>query len=219
MSTQHPSFGVIGAARWTAGGKGMRLFGSALPGHNAGVTLTIKEASVRNDRGHEFIYGERLVAQVYLSPVQWAELLTSMNIGDGVPCTIRYVTGDPDYRDAPPAKESMPEKAKRDFAAMLKERADRLHTRRLQVAAKLRGKVSAALAQEIDIEFQMAEQDVRTNAPWYVEQFTEATSKVVASAKAEVDAFLTNVAQQMGVKALQTGGITGLLDSKEDSDG
>ena len=50
---KHPTFGVIRASRWSTGGKGPRLFGSPLPGHNTGITLTVKEASRSFELGRE----------------------------------------------------------------------------------------------------------------------------------------------------------------------
>lgn len=217
VHTTHPSYGVIGASRWTAGGKGLRLFGSKLPGHNAGVTITIKDAFMEFDHGHERISGAcgDVLAQVTLTPVQWAELLTSMNMGDGVPCTVTYVRGDQGPRPEPPDVEPEPERVRQEFKGRLKNSVEALKNARATAATKLKGKVPMGLAREIDEAFRMAQQEIESNAPWYVEQFTEATDRVVNSAKAEVDAFLTNVATKLGVKALKMGGVQALLEEDE----
>lgn len=214
----HPSFGMIGAARWTCGGRGSVLFGSHLPGHNAGVTLTIRAAGRSFDLGHERVsaasVGGRVLAEVDLSTVQWAELLTSMNVGDGVPCTVRYVTGDAETggrRPDPPPVDSEPERVRVEFADLLRERADAVRASRAAVAGKLRAKAGVALAKEVDDILAAVEQDLRSNSPWYVRQFTEATDRVANAVKAEVDGFLTGVAVRLGVKSLRETGLAGLL--------
>lgn len=209
----HPTYGMIGASRWSAGGRGLRLFGTHLPGHASGVTIRIHEAAVEFDLGRERVTsaGGRLLAEVTLSPVQWAEFITSMNVGDGVPCTVRYVAGDAGFRGEVPRADSEPERVRTEFAARLRGRADEVAEVRARVAEKLRGRVSAAVAKEVDGALAGVEQDLRSNAPWYVQQFTEATDRVSASVKAEVDAFLTGVAQRLGAKSLRESGLRGLL--------
>lgn len=200
---KHASYGMIGAARWT--GSSTRLFGSNLPGHSSGITVTIKSAEVVSyDRGHEHIHARETIAQVNLSAVQWAEFLTTLNVGEGVPCTVTFVTGDTqEYRDAPPERPSEPERVREEFSVGLRTSIDNIAAARATAARKLQGKVSAALAKEIDNAFGGAEQELRSNAPWYVKRFTEATDRVAQSVKAELDAFLTTTAHRLGMKALQ----------------
>lgn len=222
--TTHPTYGMIGALRWTSG-RGVRLFGSKLPGHTAGVTIRIHAAAVSFEHGHEQVSaaaaGGRLLAEVTLSPVQWAEFITSMNVGDGVPCTVNFVAGDATgHRGAVPVQDSEPERVRGEYAHLLRERANAIASSRKHLAEKLRGRVSGVLAKEVDDVLAAAEQDLRTNAPWYVQQFTEATDRVASSVKAEVDAFLTGVAVRLGVKSLRETGLRGLLgDGGEREDG
>lgn len=212
-STRHPSHGVILASRWHAGGRGMCLFGSKLPGHNSGISLTIKEGTADFSHGEERIHGVggKVIAQVRLSSVQWAELLTTMSMGDGVPCTIVHALGDTASRGDPPAVDSEPERVRTEVASKLRGKALRLRETRQGLAAKLKGKVSAAVAKEIDDVLGSVEQDLSDNIPWYTEMFAEATDRIVVGAKAEVEAFLSGAAHRLGVKALEMGGVRALL--------
>ena len=218
MTDKHPTYGKIVASRWSCGGRGRRLFGSSLPGHNTGITLTIHEASREFTLGDERISsaGGRILCEVNLSPVQWAEMLTSMNMGDGVPCTVVHVLGDGGRRGEPPVTASVPERVRGEYATMLRERAHAIAESRKELAAKMAGKVSAGLAKEIDAVLARAQQDITENAPFYVEQFTAATDRVVVAAKSEVDAAVTHVAQKLGLDALRDGGIRGLLGMADD---
>lgn len=212
-STRHPSYGVIGAARWTCGGRGLRMFGSKLPGHNSGITITIREADSSFDLGHERIsgVGGKVIAEVRLSSVQWAELLTTMNHGDGVPCTIRHALGDTKIRPEPPPVESEPERVRAEVTDRLHSRVIQIRDVRATLAAKLKGKVPAALAREVDGALEGVEQELVQNIPWYTEMFAAATDRIVVGAKAEVEAFIANTTPRLGAKAMEMGGIRALL--------
>ena len=84
---QEPYMGMIGATRWQS--TGSNLFASPLKNHN-GIRITIKTGRVCTDLGRDWYSGDKTIVEVDLSPAQWAELLTNMNVGDGVPCTIGY---------------------------------------------------------------------------------------------------------------------------------
>lgn len=75
------------------GGGGIELFGSDIE-NNTYIELTIKHAQKCRSLGRDFTMGDDTVVQVKLSPLQFSELLTNMNVGDGVPCTIKYTQKD-----------------------------------------------------------------------------------------------------------------------------
>ena len=113
----HPSFGMVGMSHISS--NGMPLVGSAVMHHSC-VRMTIKEAVKYRDKYSERFHGIRTVAEVTLSHAQLAEMLFSMNHGDGVPCTINYVKGDIGYRPDPPF-ESPIKQSTDDLKASLKE--------------------------------------------------------------------------------------------------
>jgi hypothetical protein len=88
MEKKHPSFGMVSFSRCY--GTNRRLFQSHVKNMTT-VRLRIKQASVKHSLHQDHTYGEESLIEVELSPAQFAELLTSMNVGDGVPCTINYV--------------------------------------------------------------------------------------------------------------------------------
>lgn len=97
----HESYGMVGLSRFTCGGgKGMNLFGSSIQ-HYSGMTLTIREAVKRRNLNREWYGGRRIIAEVTLSPAQFAEMIMTPNVGDGVPCTINFVTGEGTKAECP----------------------------------------------------------------------------------------------------------------------
>jgi len=84
---RHPSYGLAQFSRRQGSPK---LFGTALEHHYNYVTLSIRRATlIRGDHGdryHGSLRGDLI--EIDLSAAQFAELLTTMNVGMGVPCTI-----------------------------------------------------------------------------------------------------------------------------------
>ena len=94
MNTQiekDKSWGMVGFYRTYGGGK--ELFGSDVTNHNT-IRLTIKHARKHRELGKDWTMGDDIICEVELSALQFAELLTNMNVGDGVPCTIKYTRED-----------------------------------------------------------------------------------------------------------------------------
>lgn len=88
---QAPYMGQITANRISGGG-GINLYGSGIQHHEVvAITITGSKSysSFNKDR---FVNTDNKI-EVWLSPGQWAELLTRMNAGCGTPCTIRYEKG------------------------------------------------------------------------------------------------------------------------------
>src|SRR5208337_4240325 len=91
-----PSYAMVSFSRISAGGEGLSLFGSSIKHHSA-ITLSIKQARLSRDTdlSHDWYFAENRfpLIEVTLSPNQFAELLTSMNVGDGVPATLTLYNG------------------------------------------------------------------------------------------------------------------------------
>jgi len=88
----HPAFGLIGLSRVSCSPSAV-LFGSAVK-HGHYVELTIKEAERHSSIYRDFNFGRTELIKVAFSGTQLGELLTSMNVGDGVPCTITRFNGE-----------------------------------------------------------------------------------------------------------------------------
>jgi hypothetical protein len=102
---KHPSYGMIAFNR-SMGGRPTRLFGSPLEEHYGTVRVVIGTGTriheSNMDRYHGSLRGEHI--EVEMSAAQFAEVLTSMNQGSGIPCTIRYINGKP-IEDPPPTQK------------------------------------------------------------------------------------------------------------------
>lgn len=199
----HPSYGLVSFHRVSCGGNKEKLFGSSILHHFTMVRLTIHEAELTHDLCYDSIFPRKQIVEVDLSAAQFAELLTTMNQGSGVPCTIRWREGVGEV-EPPPDNEIEIDRVHESFKANMAERVEWLSERREELAGILEkkaiGKQDRLKISRI-IEGVIAE--FRSSAPFAVDQFSEATEKIVTAAKAEVDSFVTQVIQVTGLEQLR----------------
>ena len=102
----HESYGMVQFSRIT--GRSGRLFGSSLPDQGSFIRLRVVRADRRHHLGRDWYHGEsKVLFEADLSNVQFAELITTMNHGQGAPCTLRFCDGKP--------MEKPPEEKLEDF--------------------------------------------------------------------------------------------------------
>ncbi len=95
--TRHTAYGQVSVSRTTT--TGQRLYASDLI-HKEVITLTFSESEQVERDGvirHRLAEGRRRspLLKVSLSPAQWASMITSFGMSDGVPCTINsLIRGD-----------------------------------------------------------------------------------------------------------------------------
>lgn len=87
--TTHPAYGTVQVSRVT--GHHATLFDSEFK-HQHYIELRINKAYTERDNCTDWVFtkGAREVC-IQMSEIQWAGLLTSMNIGNGSPCTLRQI--------------------------------------------------------------------------------------------------------------------------------
>lgn len=197
---EHESYGMVGFSRMT--GDSGRLFGSALPNQGTFIRLRLTKGIRRHALGRDWYHGElESMFEVDLSSAQFAELLTGMNVGSGIPCTIRRLMGK--EMGDPPDELLEAEQVKHDFKDKTDQVGKKLEKYRQRIEDLLDKKnITQADRKEILSALSMIVQDVRSNLPFWLDQFHEATGKIVSAAKAEVDSFMTHALVVAGRKAL-----------------
>lgn len=198
----HPSFAMVGFSRIQCSPPGLKLFASEIESMSF-VRLTVVEADETWHLSQTWHHGGKRIIEVDLSPAQFAELLTSMNVGSGVPGTLRYRERDGHIPSAID-EDTLPEQIKTDIKADSKAVIDAARQFGKEVesivgASKLT-KAEKNRLTEIANRLQMT---LESNMPFVIDQYVEAVDKVTMSAKAEVDAFMTGAATRLGFKTLQ----------------
>ncbi len=198
---QHPSYGLVQFNRCS--NTHSKLFGSAIKSHMSTIRLRIFQnvKLLRGDSGDRYYTGNVPAIEVELSANQFAELVTTMNVGFGVPCTVRHLGNE--IIEPPPELKTEAENVQNSFETRMRAAAKRLEEHVKDLPAKL----EAAKIPKKHWEILMGPvnkmlQEVGLNSHFWLEMFEESTEKVVASAKAEIEAFQTSAIQQAGLKAL-----------------
>jgi hypothetical protein len=199
----HESYGMVQFSRLT--GHSGRLFGSSLPDQGSFIQLRVVRADRRHHLGRDWYHGEQHpLMELDLSNVQFAELLTTMNNGSGVPCTLRYTDGR--QMEKPPEERLEAQQVRDDFKEKLAQVARNMQESMTKIDEVLSKKsIGQGDRDMIHDLLGLIKQDVASNIPFWLKSFHEATGKIVASAKTEIDAFLTNAVMSAGYKALGEG--------------
>ena len=196
----HPAMAMVSFHRISSS-PGEVLFGSSIR-HSSLISMTVKKACVDRDLSTDWHFAQDTLLEVYLSKTQFAELLTSMNVGDGVPSTLVSFNGE--HFELP----NLPSKAEQ-FKSEIKKDLD-------DVLADLK-KSYALVKQSIDENKPMTKKGLRemegllksfedlasSHLPFVMDQFSKHMSKVVQEAKASVDAFVEKTYIDSGIEALK----------------
>jgi hypothetical protein len=197
----HPSYVTVSFSR--ASGN-PRLFGSTLQEHYSYVTLRVSKAtmirSVSSDRIMSSLSGD--ILEIDLSNAQFAELLTTMNVGVGTPGTLRrfQMLGVDPPPEIPSEVAHIQAEADADFR---KAAADVLG-QDLPRARAILSKPALTKADRVEIlrMFERVERKLTDHVPFILEMLNEAVGKRVSAAKAEIDAVLASTLHRLGMKSL-----------------
>lgn len=198
----HPSYGLVSFSR-RSGNPG-RLFGSPLSNHESYVTLSVRKAEFIRDGFHDRFFGSIRgdLFEVDMSAAQFAELLTTMNVSMGVPCTIAYVDGERVPR--PPELKQEVEKVHTTFKDGISDLVKSTKSRAKEIRKILSEKKSLVKddREQIGKLLDTIAMELESNLPFVLSLFQEATEKVVTHAKAEIDAFVTTNVVAAGLKSI-----------------
>jgi hypothetical protein len=212
---KHESQAQVSFSRVTCSGP-VAFYGSDVKVNNW-IALKISTSSKRRNSSNDWYLAEDEIIEVRLSPNQFSELLTTMNVGEGVPATIVYHNGDllPQGRIQPPIEENKTEIFKREIDEHASTIQDRM--RRLESTVENCNITVKAKKQIID-EVKMLRQEINSNFPFILLQAKEQVDKLVSAGKSAVDAFYTGVITRLGVAALKSAPQIALVECKSDID-
>lgn len=188
---RHPAYGQISAHRFTCGPAGVAMYGSDFA-HGEGVGITIRRSQLHRGLSKDWPMGRDELIEVHLSEAQWATFVSTLNVGQGVQCTLRHIDREP----IPGIVE--PPRRKEQFRNELKERlAEAIKT--LESLAPL---VEDGKKVPLREAVRSLKQQLESSLPFVADQFNEHIETVTEHAKIEVSAYLSNAVQRAGFKAL-----------------
>lgn len=198
----HASWGMVGLYH-TQGGE-RQLFGSDVSNHNT-VILKVKHAKKERSLGRDWTMGTDLICEVELSALQFAELLTNMNVGDGVPCTVRYTRTDGSIQYKPETskidviyeeRDAVVDKASLSLHEVKNELTELVNNKKISksVGNELLQKLSSALSALEGDDFD-----------FYKKQATREIDKMVIEAKSQISEYVAAKIYSVGLETLMQG--------------
>lgn len=198
---EHESFGMIEISRNT-NNRGQALFGSSIKHENI-ITIKIKKGVVERSINNDWYFDKGIpFIEIDMSPTQFAELITTLNHGSGTPCTIKYINGQkmPECPEVNKRQQFEQEFAndmyalKKDITKLTEETKQLLNSKKpLTIKEK----------QLILSQIESLEREIQHNIPYVQAQFNEQMDKTVLEAKGEMEAFVTNTVQKLGLNSLK----------------
>lgn len=197
--TEHESFGLAGFSRITSG-SGQALFGSSIK-HSNTIRFTVRRAEVDRHLEQDWYHPTRSqpIVEIEMSQAQFAEMITSMNMGNGVPVTIKYVEGK-EMAQCP--HESKVQQHSNEFKQRMKEFSQRVNTYGKELYALIEKRLPQKDQGTVKNIVQQIVQEVESNIPFYETQFIRQMEKTQTEAKAEVEAFVNNKIHSAGLTSL-----------------
>lgn len=216
MEETHESYGLAQISRVSGGA---RLFGSSVRHQHFFYLKVHRGRRVSTPTGEHFYTDGRVpIIEVAFSPAQFVELITTMNIGSGIPCTITEVEGihmDPTPDDAGNELKVMVEM----FEDRIGEAVDKLRAHDNDLGKLLDKKTfNKDDKEKIRSVVHAARRLLDDSAPFILKVFGEHTEKMVAKGKLEVESFITLALQRAGIKSIKDSGGKLLLGSGEGED-
>lgn len=204
----HPSYGLIRVNRCQGS---QQHFGSDVDASTS-MRLTISEANVTHNLGRSWYHDNKMVTEVNMTAVQYAEMISSPNT-QGVPCTITYRNdiGHITYR--PPTDQidmieaevkQCFDKAKQKNAAVQDEVKELFQKKSLNKNDK---EVILNLIRGLS-------NDITNSLPFYLDSADEILERKVMEAKTEAEAYMEHLRVQVGEYVLNNPDVLKLTQEK-----
>lgn len=166
------------------------------------MRLTLSLAELHRHLNYDSYMPKDRLVEIEMSPTQFADLITSANVGVGVPVTIRWVKDGGRVPDCP--AETKRQQFEQEFDRSVKKvmsNVSKLSERAKELLAK--SSLLKAEREELRGLIYSIEQDCRANLPFVQSMFNEQMDRTVSEAKGETEAFVENMIHSIGVEGLE----------------
>jgi hypothetical protein len=195
----HPAFGAVKVSRIQHSPPGTVLFDSDVR-HQHYIKVTLSRMTRKRNLKTDWLHPTKELFEVDMSESQWAAFVSSVGSGTGVPCTIRSTETDWHVPGLPYTSRLALSAAETRDAA--KEAFDEI-TEAMAAYDSLDSKAPAKEKREALRRLRSAIANAPANVEHASKSLTEHTENVVQKARADIEAMVTNRAQQLGLTAEQ----------------
>ena len=196
---EHPSFGMLRFSR--INGRSGYLFGSEIQADNY-VQLELSNGEMKRDLTDDRFYAKKNLFRVKMSPNQFAELITTLNYGSGVPCTIEFIGKDiiKQCDTIKSRKTQTQEQFKQRLANFMVEMNHQYSDIQKIISS---GNLSKENKKKLIWFYEKVQQEIKSNIPFFLRCFQESMDKVILDAKTEIDAAIQHKIVSAGIKTLE----------------
>lgn len=203
----HPSYGLVQISRVSGGGQ--NFFGTQIkPQHWLELRIQSGQKIITAGGEERFspTYGRREhFIEVKMSANQFAELITTMNIGEGVPCTLKYIGGEK-VEECPEQTQPI-DNAVRTTIKKSEEFGKR-SSKEIEDVCEILNSGKAINKNErariIDL-LKFERNSIHRDIIFYKNQICEVGDKLKTEFKTEIDAHLTGIATKLGFDEIRKG--------------
>ena len=171
------------------------------------IRLEISTAKENRELSRNWYFKDKRIIEVEMSPIQWAEFLTSGNT-TGVPCTLKWLVGK--GLIAEPKETAI----KEDYNKEVEESFNKFGESFDKVAKTLKEQIDTnkpmgkKALEELLREVGNLKSLVIGNIDFVKDSFKEDMSKIVTQAKAEFNAYIENRAHEIGIEEMKKGNVS-----------
>ena len=198
----HPAYGNIQFSRVSGM---LDMYDSPLT-HGHVIAMRVSQASFEDGTATRWHQAEKEIVEVYMTPAQFAEAITSIGTS-GVPCTLsRY--RDPVTGEVVHTRMEREDKGIRErHEDMVKEYCDTMTSKSDHLLEKVADLIKKGKAGKGDLtglmsEVQSVRRHISENMPYLQERFAEATEREVSRAKIEMVATADQIIHSKGLKSM-----------------
>ncbi len=204
ITETHESYGLVHISR-VQGYR--RLFGSSVRQQNYFTLRILRGRRVMTTHGEHYWDDHRVpIVEIALSPAQFVEMITSQNLGSGVPCTLLDVEGVP-MDQTPDDAGSEIKLIAEMFEDTLVELVDKLREHDKNLGKLLEKKsFNKEDKEQIHGIVHAMRRHIDENAPFVLKMMGEHTEKLMAKGKMEIDAFIQLALTRAGIKSIRDNG-------------
>ena len=195
----HPSYGLIKFNKVT-GSQSCFMSDVNLGGY---ISLTVKKSQLNRNFSEYWVFPQEEVLRLRLSYHQFAELITNLNNGVGIPCTLEWIAGEGKVEkyEAPPDERTQ-------FETELKDKLNnalcKLKELNTQIAElKNKGKANKGELIQLSGLINSVSTELKSNIPFVEQLFQEALDQRVANVKVETSAWIENKLINMCLEQLK----------------
>ena len=197
---KHPSFANLYIGRSQCSGQ-QALFGSSIKHHDI-ITLRISPAYMDRGLSYDRYYAENLpYIEIAMSQSQFAQAITSLNMGAGVPVTLRRLNDQ--YIEPCPfvdKREQFSNEFRDDMNELMKKIKET--TKAVEDLIQNKRTFTKADKEQILSTLNAVKMQLGSNYPYMFSMFNEQMDKTVTEAKAEIESHLQARMEDVALKAM-----------------